>query len=49
MISKQINHAEGNLQLDKYSMHGIYQLEVTRPDGKSKYKCDLLVSPFIHV
>ncbi|MEP6948564.1 MAG: T9SS type A sorting domain-containing protein [Ginsengibacter sp.] len=39
MISKQINHVEGNstemIQLDKYSAHGIYQLEVTRPDGKT--------------
>ena len=37
MISKQINHAEGSstetIQLDKYSAHGIYQLEVTKPDG----------------
>ena len=37
MISKQINHAEGSstetIQLDKYSAHGIYQLEVAKPDG----------------
>ena len=37
MISKQINHAEGSntetIQLDKYAVHGIYQLEVTKPDG----------------
>jgi hypothetical protein len=37
MITKQINHAEGsnteNIPLNKYIPHGIYQLEVTRPDG----------------
>ena len=37
MISKQITHAEGgsieSTQLDKYTAHGIYQLEVTKPDG----------------
>jgi hypothetical protein len=39
MMSKQINHAEGlsaeKIQLDKSSAHGIYQLEVTRPDGNT--------------
>ncbi|MEP6948294.1 MAG: T9SS type A sorting domain-containing protein, partial [Ginsengibacter sp.] len=37
VISKQISHVQGSsietIQLDKYSAHGIYQLEVTRPDG----------------
>jgi hypothetical protein len=37
MITKQINHAGGSstetIQLDKYTAHGIYQLEVTKPDG----------------
>ena len=37
MISKQINHDEGSstetIQLNKYAAHGIYQLEVTKPDG----------------
>ena len=37
IISKQINHAAGSstetLQMDNYSAHGIYKLEITRPDG----------------
>ena len=37
IISKQINHAEGSstetIQLDKYIVHGIYQMEVSKPDG----------------
>ena len=37
MISKQINHAEGSstetIQISRYAPHGIYQLEVTRPDA----------------
>ena len=37
MLSKQINHTEGSstetIQLDKYSPRGIYQLEVSGPDG----------------
>jgi hypothetical protein len=37
MISKQITHVEGSsietIQLDKYTAHGAYQLEVTKPDG----------------
>jgi hypothetical protein len=37
MISKQITHADGSsiesIQLDKYTAHGIYQLEVMKPDG----------------
>jgi hypothetical protein len=38
IISKQINHTAGSstetIQLDKYTPHCIYQLEVTQPDGK---------------
>ena len=37
MITKQVNHAGGSstetIQLDKYTAHGIYQLEVTGPGG----------------
>jgi hypothetical protein len=36
MISKQINHTEGSstetIRLDKSSVRGIYQLEITKPD-----------------
>jgi len=39
LVSKQINHEEGSstetIQLDKSSAHGIYQLEVTKPDGNT--------------
>ena len=38
MISKQINHAEGNstetIRLDQNAAHGIYQLEITPPGWK---------------
>jgi hypothetical protein len=37
IMTKQINHTQGSstetIQSDKYSAHGIYQLEVTKPDG----------------
>ncbi|MEP6948534.1 MAG: immunoglobulin domain-containing protein [Ginsengibacter sp.] len=39
IISKEINHAEGSssetIQLDKYSVHGVYQLEVMKPGGNT--------------
>ena len=37
IMQKQIEHADGTstetISLDKYAPHGIYQLEVTKPDG----------------
>ena len=37
VISKQINHTGGDsiepVALDKYFGHGIYQVEVSKPDG----------------
>ena len=37
IIQKQIQHAGGSstetISLDKYAPHGIYQLEITKPDG----------------
>ena len=37
IINQEINHAEGtgteNIQLEKRAPHGIYQLEVTKPEG----------------
>ena len=40
LLSKQIHHLQGNsiepIQLDKYTPHGIYQLEVSSPDQPSK-------------
>lgn len=37
IMQKQIEHADGSstetIALDKYAPHGIYQLEVTKPDG----------------
>jgi hypothetical protein len=45
IISKQINHAEGNnaetILLDKYFAHGIYQLEIAGPDG-NKINMDVI-------
>ncbi len=42
IITKQIHHAaERNaetIQLEKYTQHGIYQLEVTLPDGSKVNK-----------
>ncbi|MEP6596865.1 MAG: T9SS type A sorting domain-containing protein [Ginsengibacter sp.] len=40
IISKQINHAGGSssetIHLDTYAAHGIYQLEITKPNGEVK-------------
>ena len=40
IVSKQINHTEGNtievLEWDYNLAHGVYQLDITRPDGSIK-------------
>ncbi|MDQ6904867.1 MAG: T9SS type A sorting domain-containing protein, partial [Bacteroidota bacterium] len=40
IMAKQINHEEGssieNIVLDKYTVHGMYQLKVTTPSGEVK-------------
>jgi hypothetical protein len=40
IMQKQIEHADGSstemITLDKYAPHGIYQLEVTKPDGSKQ-------------
>jgi len=40
IMSKQIKHAKGSstetIELDKHSAHGIYQLDLTTPDGKTR-------------
>jgi hypothetical protein len=45
ITSKQINHTEDGItetiQLDKYSAPGIYQPEVTKPDG-NKVKMNVI-------
>jgi hypothetical protein len=39
IFQRQVEHAEGSstetIAIDKYTPHGIYQLEVTKPDGTS--------------
>ena len=47
IVSKQINHAEGSstefIKWDYNLSHGIYQLEVTKPDGSSKANINVSV------